>query len=108
MGFVELVAAMDRAAMGHLGAVDVVYQSINGQSPTVKGIFDAQYILAKGDAESGVESRGPAVFLRLADLPIPPGSDAPILTIGGTNYRVTERAPDGLGGVLLHLRAIVV
>lgn len=72
----------------------------------VKGIFDEQYVLAKGDAEAGVEARGPAVFFRLADLPDDPEDDDPTLTIRGVDYRVVERRPDGMGGVVLALRKV--
>jgi hypothetical protein len=55
-----------------------------------------------------VESIGPSVFLRLTDLPMELDHDEPVIGIEGANYRVVERSPDGAGGVLLHLRLIVV
>lgn len=80
------------------------YQPESGAPVDVTGIFDEAYVLAKGDAEAGVEAAGPAVFLRLDDLPVDPEQDEPTLAIGGREYRVIERRPDGLGGIVLALR----
>jgi len=102
--FAELLVQVDRAAQAHLGGGPVVYRPAVGQPVEVTGIFDAQYVLAQGQAEAGVEALGPAVFLRLEDLPADPEQDEPTLTIGGLNYRVTERKPDGMGGIVLALR----
>lgn len=123
MSFDELVADLDRAVQGALGGALVTYQpqsrsymgSYLGRylgsylgaaaSPVeVTGMFDAQYVLVSGSAEAGVETVGPAVFVRLEDLPIDPEDDEPTLTIGGVDYRVIERRPDGMGGILLVLR----
>lgn len=105
MGFAELVAATDRAAQQHLGGVPVIYQPAAGAAVEATGIFDAQYEIAKGAPEAGVGVLGPAVFLRLEDLPVDPEDDEPTLTIGGVGYRmVGPPQPDGMGGVLLVLR----
>lgn len=105
--FDELVRAADRAAQAALGGVSVTYAPEVGSPVEVTGIFDAQYVLAKGGlAEAGVETLGPAVFLRLEDLPVDPEDDEPTLTIGGVDYRVTERRPDGMGGIVLALRRL--
>lgn len=107
MAFADLVEAADRAALSHLGGVTVTYQPAAGAAVQVTGIFDAQYLLAKGDAEAGVGTLGPAVFLRLDDLPADPEDDEPTLTIGGIDYRtVGPPQPDGLGGVVLVLRTV--
>lgn len=114
MAFVDLVARVDRAALAVFGEpVPVVYAPEVG-APTsttpsgdpLTGIFDEQYVLAKGTAEAGVEALGPAVFLRLADLPTDPEDDEPTLTIRAVDYRVTERRPDGMGGIVLALRRV--
>lgn len=104
MAFSDLVAAADRAAQKHLGGVAVSYHPEGGPPADVVGIFDEAYQLLKADAEAGVESSGPAVFLRLADLPVDPEDDEPTLVIAGASYRVVERRPDGLGGIVLVLR----
>lgn len=113
MSFDDLVAAADRAAMAALGGVTVTYRPSADVVVTVVetelvGIFDAQYVLAKGSAEAGVETLGPAVFFRLEDLPedIDLEEDEPTLTIRGVEYRVIERRPDGMGGIVLALRTV--
>lgn len=104
--FAELVEAADRAAQEHLGGVTVTYQPAVGAAVPVTGIFDAPYVLAKGEPDAGVETAGPSVFFRLADLPVDPEDDEPTLTIAGIDYSVIERRPDGLGGIVLALRRI--
>lgn len=102
MSFFDLIARADRTAQRVLGGVPVVYTPQDGAPVTVTGIFDAQYLLIES-GETRVEGRHPAVFLRLSDLPTDPDQDEPTVTIGAKEYRVTERRPDGLGGVLLVL-----
>lgn len=111
MSFADLVAAADRIAMDAFGdkdesgePVQMTYAPAVGAPVPVTGIFDEQYVLAKGSADAGVETIGPAVFLRLEDLPVDPEDDEPTLTIRGDDYRVTERRPDGMGGIVLALR----
>lgn len=107
MSFAELVAAVDLAARTALGGEPVTYDPVGTSPPVVvTGIFDEQYVLAKGTAEAGVGVLGPAVFLRLADLPTNPEDDEPALTIRSVVYRVTERRPDGMGGIVLALRRV--
>lgn len=84
----------------------ITYQPTDGPLVEVKGIFDAQYTLAKGDAEAGVESTAPAFFCQLASLPTDPELDEPTLTINGIRYRVVERRLAGLGAIVLVLRRI--
>lgn len=104
--FTDLVAELDQAVMAELGGEQVIYQPAVGAAVTITGMFDAQYVLAQGDAETGVEVAGPAVFLRLNELPVDPALDEPILTIRGTNYNAKKRNPDGVGGILLTLRVV--
>lgn len=104
MSFADLVANADRAAQSALGGEPVIYRPAVEAVVTVTGIFDAQYVLAKGSANAGVETLGPAVFLRLEDLPTNPEDDEPTLEIRGVDYRVIERRPDGMGGIVLALR----
>lgn len=104
--FAELVAATDRVAQAKLGGETVTYTSPSGPPVDVTGIFDPSYVLAKGDAQAGVEALGPAVFVRLEDLPAELEDDEPTLTIRSVDYRVIERLPDGMGGVVLRLRAL--
>lgn len=86
--------------------MQIIYRPSDGAPVTVSGIFDASYVLARGDAESGVEALVPAVFLKLADLPSDPEIDDPILTIAGITYRVRERRPAGFGKIVLALRRV--
>ena len=106
MSFADLVEDASRAAMTSLGGETVTYTPDGGVAVPVTGIFDAQYVLAEGGAGAGVEALGPAVFFQFADLPVDPESDDPTLTIRGINYRVVERRPDGLGGIVLELRRV--
>ena len=87
--------------------MQITYTPSSGPPVTVNGIFDEVYQLAKDDPEAGVETMQPAVFLRLADLPVDPELDDPTLTIGGVTYRVTQRLPAGLGAIVLALRRVV-
>lgn len=102
--FADLVERVDRAVQGALGGVTVTYQPELGAPVDVTGVFDERYVLAKGSAEAGVETLGPAVFLRLEDLPTDPEDDEPTITIASVVYRVVERRPDGMGGMVLVLR----
>lgn len=115
MTYAGLVANADRAAQKLLGGELVTYTPQAGGPEEVTGIFDAQYVLVKGTAEAGVEARGPAVFLRLEDLPTDPEQDEPTITIHAAAnrpaelvgaYRVRERMPDDMGGIVLGLRKI--
>lgn len=104
MSFVDLVADMDRDVQRELGGVPVTYTTALGATAQVTGIFDAQFVLAKGDAHAGVEATGPAVFLRIEDLPGDPRSDKASVSINGIAYHVMERLPDDMGGIVLALR----
>lgn len=102
MGFDALLAVADRAALTHLGG-PVTYTPGAGPAVEVAGIFDAAYQLAEA-GQPGVSSSGPAVFLRLADLPTNPVTDtAATVTVAGQLYTQAEAKPDGKGGVLLRL-----
>jgi hypothetical protein len=103
--FEALVAAGDRDVQAFLGSIPLTYQPSVGSPVTLTGVFDEDYVQA--GSEPGVEAAGPAVFLILEDLPTDPMIDHPTLTIRGTDYRVIERHPDGLGGILLVLRTVV-
>lgn len=92
------MTGIDRAAQDLLGGVDVIYDPATGDPVTVKGIFDNADI---GTVASDLA--GASVFLLLADLPVNPASDDPLITIAGTQYRVRNRQADGLGGIHLFL-----
>lgn len=103
--FADLIEEVDRVAIATFGdEVAIVYTAQTGEFATVTGIFDESYVLAKGSAEAGVETLGPAVFLRISDLPVDPLTDKPTITINGLDYKVTERRPDGIGGIMLAVR----
>lgn len=106
MAFSDLLAQADAAVLGHLGGL-VTYAPEVGAPVGVPGVFDESYVLAvTGDPGGpGVESARPAVFFRLADLPVDPDLDNPLITTsGGRQWRVTNRQKDGIGGVVLFLR----
>lgn len=96
------IARIDDAARRHLGGVVVTYASQHAAPVEVEGLFDAQYVLAD-TGRADVEQAGPAVWLRLSDLPVHPDDDEPLLTIEGRTYTVRERQPDGAGGIRLLL-----
>ena len=79
MGWPALLAAADRAALQHLGGA-VRYAPTAGAPVDVEGIFDATFVRADA-GQAGVVTSGPAVFLRLADLPSDPETDDPAITI---------------------------
>lgn len=106
MGFAELVAQVDRAVQVGLGGELVTYTPAEGPPVEVTAVFDRAFVLVKGTADAGVEASGPAVFCRLEDLPCDPEDDDPKITVRGVDYRVIERMPDGMGGVVLALRTI--
>src|SRR6185369_15337225 len=98
--------AADRAVLSLLGGESVLYSPEVGDAVPIDGMFDERYVLAKGDGEAGVETTGPALFVRIDDLPADIEDDEPIFTIRGDDFRVTERRPDGIGGVVLVLRRV--
>jgi hypothetical protein len=102
MAFSDLLLTADRAALAVLGD-PVTYTPGVGSAANVRGVFDAAY--QRVDVgHAGVASVGPAVFLRVSDLPSDPSDDADAtVTVRGTTYTVHEAQPDGLGGVRLLL-----
>jgi len=106
LAFSDRVEEMDRSVLELLGGVTVRFQVPESPPYEVTGIFDEQFMLAKGGAPASVEALGPAVFVRLADLPDDPEDVEPTLTIGDVDYSVTGRIPDGMGGVVLVLRRV--
>lgn len=104
MAFPALLAVADRAVRQHLGGA-VVYTAgaaAGGGVATVDGVFDSVYVRQVA-GQPGVVSTGPAVFLRLEDLPSDPETDQPTITVDGRSYSVREPHKDGIGGVLLLL-----
>lgn len=106
MTFADQIELADRAVLATLGGVEVSYQPLVGDPVNVQGLFDDRFVLVERDND-GVESVGPAVFLRLDDLPTNPDDDDPLLTIGSVVYKVRERLVDGLGGIRLLLHRTV-
>jgi hypothetical protein len=102
MGFAAAIVAADAVVLGHLGSVSVEYQPTSGDPVTVQGIFDENYVLLEA-GHGGVQQVGPAVSLRVSELPVAPENDDPVLTIGGRLYRVREHQPDSLRGMSLFL-----
>lgn len=105
MSYADDVIAARRVALATFGE-PVTYAPLVGAPATPTGIFGDEYVLAKGSAEAGVSTSSPAVFLLLADLPTDPRQDKPTITVRGVAYRVHEKLPDGMGGIVLALREI--
>lgn len=96
---------MERTDLGVRGVLGdpVLYAPSVGSPVTVEGIFDSVYVRVDL-GQPGISSSGPAVFLRLEDLPSNPKDDpAAVLTIYGVTYVAHEVLPDGIGGVRLLL-----
>lgn len=104
MSFGDLQRTMDRAVLEHLGG-PVTYTSAEGDTVEVIGIFDRSYVRLDA-GEAGVSSTGPALFVRLEDLPADPETDNPTIMVDGTKYRVREVEPDGRGGVRLLMHVV--
>lgn len=103
MGFTDLLANTDRVVRAALGDATIVYTPTVGDPVTVSGIFDATYQHVDA-GQVGASGSGPAVFLRLSDLPSDPCDDlAATVTIAGTGYTIFEAKPDGQGAVLIRL-----
>jgi len=105
VAFPDLIAEANGAVLTLLGG-PVVYAAQYGAPVAVRGVFDATYVRSDpGQYGAAVESSGPAVFVRLTDLPSDPASDLdPTVTVGGVQYRVREARKDGMGGVVLLLQ----
>jgi hypothetical protein len=111
LGFDDLVARVDSAVRAHLGSVEVTYTPAVGAAATLDGLFDANYVLVQRDDDRGsVETTAPAVWVKVADLPVHPDADNPdvaTVVIAGVSYRVRERKPDGMGHMVLVLRRVI-
>lgn len=104
MNFVAYIERVDAKVTGGPTGGPVTYTPGVGEAVMVRGVFDALYM--KVDAgNTGVSSSGPAVFLALSDLPSDPCDDLDArVTVAGTEYKVREAQPDGVGGVHLLLQ----
>lgn len=100
MDFGADLTLADGAVLGILGG-PVRYLPVVGAATDLRGVFDER--LRRADASlPGVASVGPAVFIRLADLPAAPATDDRVL-VGSKTYRIREVQQDGQGGATLHL-----
>lgn len=107
MGFKELVESADAKVRRILGGDELVtYTSGADESVDVYGIFEASSVIVPvGDP--GISDVGPTVFLRLDELTSDPSTDeSASVTYDGSDYRIYEARPDGLGGVLCLLRVL--
>jgi hypothetical protein len=100
-----LLEMADRATLSAFGDSTITYSPSAGSPVTVSGIFDATYVIVE-TGHADVASSGPAVFLRLSDLPSDPEQDTPIITISDADYSVREVKKDGQGSVLLLLHMV--
>lgn len=104
MAFADHLARMDRQVLSVLGEVaPVTYRTGVGAEAEVSGLFEAAYLRADAGG-AGISSSTPAVFLRLADLPMDPEDDTdPTVIVDGVAYSVREVKKDGQGAVVLML-----
>lgn len=100
--FRDAVAAMDAVLVDNLGEPTSYTPAATGSPVSVRGIFDAAYVRVDV-GQAGVSSAGPAVFYRLADLPVDPDDESQV-GIAGVTYSVDDVQKDGQGGVRLILR----
>jgi len=106
MDFAAHIQRVDAVVMGGPTGGPVIYTPGMGAAVNVRGVFDAIYV--KVDAgNTGVSGSGPAVFLRLSDLPSDPSDDVSArVTVAAVEYKVREAEPDGMGGVRLLLQVV--
>lgn len=102
LSYADHIARADRAAQVRLGGTTVTYAPGVGAPVSVTGIFDEAYAHVQ-EGGAGIESVGPSVRLMLADLPLDPANDTPLLTIGGVVYRPHTRIREGMGAIRLLL-----
>lgn len=113
MNFGAHIARMDRTVNRTFGeSVPVVYapavgapvSTAPGGQPLI-GIFDRNHVLIP-EGRSGVDSVGPAVSFMLADLPVDPEDDKPLLTIAGRTYRPHATGDRDSSRILLLLHEV--
>ena len=97
MSFADSTARMNEACLRVFGS-DVIYRPQAGGQVSIRGVLEATR--ETEDAAPGVYA---VLFVRLADLPVPPqrGDQA---EIAGAAYKVFGIEADGQGGVTLALR----
>ena len=104
--FADAVQSIDAAVREHLDGVSVLYAPSSGAPVTVSGMFDANYT-SVDPQEPGVSTVGPALFLRLNELPNDPGGDEELrVTVNAKQYRAHTVKPDTMGGVVLLLNRV--
>jgi hypothetical protein len=106
MDFTAHIARVDAKVTGGPTGGPVTYTPGVGTAVDVRGVFDALYEKVEA-GNTGVSSSGPAVFLRLSELPSDPSDDVDArVTVAATEYKVREAQPDGMGGVHLLLQVV--
>lgn len=107
MGFADLMETVDRAVLDSRLGDEITYTPGVGAAVDVAGCFDSLYVRVEAGGQAGISSSGPAVFLRLDDLPSDPVTDTDAtVTVDGVTYSQHEAQPDGLGGVVLLLHRV--
>lgn len=104
MAFDAQLGALDDAVLGHLaGSETIAYRPGSGFQVELRAIFEEAFqILAADDLR--VMSSGPAVFVRLEDLPSDPETDREArVLVNGTVHRIARVQADGQGGAVLIL-----
>jgi hypothetical protein len=90
----------------------IFYRAAGVASLRVKGVFDARAKEVTGFSQMGlpISDQMPKLFLREADL-VKAGiaaSPGDKVTIGATDYQVSDVDPDSFGGIVLKLNQLVV
>lgn len=105
MSWSTLLAQTDKGVL-QIAGDPVTYTPGVGSAVSVRGVFEAEYVRVDAGV-AGVSSPGPAVFLRLSDLPSDPSVDADAtVTVSAAVYTAHEVKPDGQGGVLMLLHLV--
>lgn len=83
-------------------ATSVIYIPKVGPQKTINAVFDKDYAEVEILDGPPVQSTGPRIGIRVADLDAQP-TRGDKCTISGVTYRVDEYRPDGQGGATLIL-----
>lgn len=97
MSFAESTARMNEACLRVFGS-DAVYRPQAGGQASIRGVLEATR--ETEDTAPGVYA---VLFVRLADLPVPPQRGDQVEIVGSA-YKVFGIEGDGQGGVTLALR----
>lgn len=99
------LAAMVGSAARDAFATTVLYRPEGGAPIAIAAIFHAEHAEAGLAGGVPVATTAPVLDVLLADLPVEP-EEGDTLTIAGSDYRVVDIRPDGMGGAKLLLHRV--